>query len=420
MIATCKLILYHYQQKQFDAKRKYPIRLRVTFQRHSKYYSLRVSMTPASFNKILINSGSKEEFKHVSHFLIKAESIINDLREQFTWEEFEARFFVKAAPNHGIIDLYQSISEYAEMAKNEGRLKTSASYLSTLKKVQLLNKCKVLPFTYITKLWLSSFANALKEEGLKVATIGIYTRNLRSIYNWEISRGRVKPETYPFGRNKFKPPSSTRVKKALNYDDVVKILNYIPTTQTEFWARDMWLFSYLANGMNIKDVALLKYENISGNEIHFVRAKTKNKTIDNQRLVHVFLHPHMQEIIDRWGNKERKEEQFIFKIMDLKDHSPISEYRNINQAVKTINKYMKRIGTTLELSKLPTCNFARHTYSTVLKRAQVPIEVISESLGHFSVKTTEIYLDSFESDKRAEISKFLLPMSGVKQAESME
>jgi hypothetical protein len=28
----------------------------------------------------------------------------------------------------------------------------------------------------------------------------------------------------------------------------------------------MWLFSYLANGMNIKDVALLRYENITGNE----------------------------------------------------------------------------------------------------------------------------------------------------------
>ena len=86
--------------------------------------------------------------------------------------------------------------------------------------------------------------------------------------------------------------------------------------------------------------------------------------------------------------------------------------RNVNQAVKTINKYMKQIGMELGLSKYPTCNFARHTYSTVLKRANVPIEVISESLGHFSVKTTEIYLDSFESDKRAEISKYLLPISG--------
>ena len=61
-----------------------------------------------------------------------------------------------------------------------------------------------------------------------------------------------------------------------------------------------------------------------------------------------------------------------------------------------------------ELPKLISCNFARHTYSTVLKRANVPIAAISEALGHFSVKTTEIYLDSFESETRAEIAKHLL------------
>ena len=98
----------------------------------------------------------------------------------------------------------------------------------------------------------------------------------------------------------------------------------------------------------------------------------------------------------------------------------MQEYRDFYQGVNNINKYTKKIGTTLGLSKHPTCNFSRHTYSTVLKRANVPIEVISEALGHFSVKTTEIYLDSFESDKRAEISKYLLPMPGIEQAERTE
>ena len=106
--------------------------------------------------------------------------------------------------------------------------------------------------------------------------------------------------------------------------------------------------------------------------------------------------------------------------MDYGTPSAMQETRNVNQAVKNINKYMKRIGKALGLSKLPTCNFARHTYSTVLKRAHVPIEVISEALGHFSVKTTEIYLDSFESDKRAEISKFLLPMPVTEQTACTE
>ena len=260
----------------------------------------------------------------------------------------------------------------------------------------------------VTSEWLHGFAVYLGDLGNSTSTIGIYTRNIRTIFNWEISRGRLKQEYYPFGRNKFQPPSSTRVKKALTHEEVMKILHYEPSCRTESWSRDMWMFSYLGNGMNIKDLALLRYENIVGEELHFVRAKTLRKTIQNQRLVHVHLHPHMKEIIHRWGKKDPEPKEFIFHIMDKGPRTPFQESRNIDQAVQTINKYMKGIGDKLKLSKRPTCNFARHTYSTVLKRANIPIEMISEALGHFSVKTTEIYLDSFENERRAEISKHLL------------
>ena len=59
------------------------------------------------------------------------------------------------------------------------------------------------------------------------------------------------------------------------------------------------------------------------------------------------------------------------------------------------------------LSRIPTTNFARHTFSTVLKNAGVPIALISEQLGHKSITTTEIYFSSFETGKMAEASKHL-------------
>ena len=58
---------------------------------------------------------------------------------------------------------------------------------------------------------------------------------------------------------------------------------------------------------------------------------------------------------------------------------------------------MKRIAKDLKLEKIPTTNFARHSFSTILKRAGVPIEMISEQLGHTSIKTTEIYLGSLKA-----------------------
>lgn len=419
MLATCSLILYTFRRKNPTPETKFPVHLRVIFQRFPKTYTLRASLTEKEFSKLLKGSQVKEEHQHILHFLNKGRQIIQELKEDFTWGEFENRFYSKK-PQSTFVDLYESLNEYAESLQNQGRIKSYQSYKSTISQIKLYQKKKRLPIHNINPEWLFGFSNHLKSQGLAVATLGIYTRNIRAVYNWEIARGRVKQDAYPFGRNKFKPPASTRVKKALNFEEVVKIFEYQPATETESWCRDMWIFSYLANGMNIKDLALLKYENLVGSELHFVRAKTHRKTIDNQRLVHVFLHPQMLEIIKRWGNPDHSKGNYIFKIMDHGTPSAHQETRNVNQAVKTINKYMKRIGTALELSKLPTCNFARHTYATVLKRAHVPIEVISESLGHFSVKTTEIYLDSFESDKRAEISKFLLPMPVTEQTACTE
>ena len=407
MLATCALILYDFRAKNPTPETKFPIHLRVTFKRYPKTYSLRFSLTRKDFDRLLRANQVREEYQHAYHFLNKATQIIRDLKEDFSWDEFENRFFARQQKT-GPVDFIESLSEYAEKVKQEGRIKTFQSFKNTISRVRMFHKNKRLPLHQLTTEWLSAFDASLRAEGLRVSSVGIHTRNLRTIFNWEISKGRVKQEYYPFGKNKYKPPSSTRVKKALTYEDVMKIFNHVPASTTESKSRDMWIFSYLGNGMNIKDLALLRYENIVGEEIHFVRAKTLRKTMENQRQIQVHLHPQMKLIIDRWGKSKPEPKSYIFDIMEKGPYSPLQECRNVNQAVKTINKYMKEIGRKLELSKLPTCNFARHTYSTVLKRANVPIEVISEALGHFSVKTTEIYLDIFESDKRAEISKLLL------------
>ena len=115
----------------------------------------------------------------------------------------------------------------------------------------------------------------------------------------------------------------------------------------------------------------------------------------------------LKRIIKKWGNKPLKPQNFIFDILHPKDLSGLQIYRNINQTVKCINKYMKRIAANLELERAPTTNFARHSFSTILKRSGVPIEMISEQLGHTSIKTTEIYLGSFENDQKRKIAKYL-------------
>lgn len=47
----------------------------------------------------------------------------------------------------------------------------------------------------------------------------------------------------------------------------------------------------------------------------------------------------------------------------------------------------------------------RHSWATSAKYQGIPIEMISESLGHKSIKTTQTYLKGFGLEKRTEANK---------------
>ena len=47
----------------------------------------------------------------------------------------------------------------------------------------------------------------------------------------------------------------------------------------------------------------------------------------------------------------------------------------------------------------------RHSFATTLKEQDVPIEMISELLGHTSIKTTQIYLKSFSLERLSAVNR---------------
>jgi site-specific recombinase XerD len=87
----------------------------------------------------------------------------------------------------------------------------------------------------------------------------------------------------------------------------------------------------------------------------------------------------------------------------------LQKQKDKDQFVKTVNKYMKRIGEDIGYDKPLTTYAARHSFATVLKRSGAPTEFISESLGHKSLQTTEAYFDSFEDPSRRNFMENLIP-----------
>ena len=414
MEATTKVSLYNIRIKKNG---KYPVKIRLIWQRKFNFYQTGVDLTEEEFKKYHSRKDLKKQFEDIIYYLNKADKIVKDLGRDFSWREFDAIYYNRKAAVNKINNQSQSLNivthleHYAKKLYDEGAIKTSKGYTTIANhlKEYLGKKDNCLLFSDATPEFLNLLEKYFlsSKKKLSYSSIGFYMRNIRTVFNQAISNKIISTELYPFGKGKYVPPSSKKAKKALPIEDIEKIYNYKSDVPEEARAKDMWLFAYFANGLNVKDIAFLKYENIKDEVLSFIRAKTKHSTKDNIQPIEVFITEDIQRIIKKWGRKPQDPNSFIFDILKPEDLSDVQIYRDINQAVKTINKYMKRIAENLKLERIPTTNFARHSFSTILKRAGVSIEMISEQLGHTSIKTTQIYLGSFESEQKREVTKFL-------------
>ena len=76
---------------------------------------------------------------------------------------------------------------------------------------------------------------------------------------------------------------------------------------------------------------------------------------------------------------------------------------------------MKNIGNLVD-TELSTY-VPRHTWATTAKSKGVSEEMISESMGHTSVKTTRIYIATFDNPQLDQINKYVI--SGKKNKGSL-
>jgi integrase/recombinase XerD len=387
----------------------YAVKLRITYFRDQKYYPINVSLTTDEWYKVHSEKPRKEHKAHLLYFNEieqKALAIIKDMTV-FSFSAFEKKFNQKPKKDTDTISLFET---YIEQLKKESRIGTAESYncaLTSIKSFIGTKRRKKLNFADVTPELLDEYEQWMLDKGNSKTTIGIYTRSLRTIINNAIANGYLDKDAYPFGKRKYQIPSGKNTKRALKMVDIARIVNYQTTSRFQDRARDLWVFSYLCNGANMKDIAKLKYKNIIGGKIHFIRSKTERSTKQDLKSISAFLLPETLEIIRKWGNKDSDPENYIFWILD-KDDGPEKVYIKVKQTFRRINKHMKKIGTDLGIETKLTTYSARHSFATALKRSGAPTEFISESLGHKDLKTTENYLDSFEDDMKESYQKQLL------------
>ncbi len=391
--------------RRAKADEKYPVKVRITYNRKQKYYPTNIDLTETDWKKIhgeRVAKELKDPKETVFGALSKAQNICDGL-PVFNFTLFEKQFYTVRSNKKSLANLYE---ECIARLKSEGRIGTASSYQCSINSLQEFRpKINLEDITIDT---LKQYEKWVLEADKSITTVGIYLRALRSLFNVAVKEGLISQEFYPFGRGKYEIPAGQNIKKALTKADVGKIYNY-PTAlgSNPDKAKDFWLFTYFCNGINMKDIALLKYKNIDGDFIRFIRAKTKYTTRKNSKPISIVLSDKAKTVIQKWGNKDKTPDNYIFPIIS-KEMSLEKQYTTIQQFIKNVNYNMGNIAKDLGIDKHVTTYTARHTFSTVLKHSGASTEFIGEALGHSNKKTTENYLDSFEQDTQKEFAKKLM------------
>ncbi|MBN2611120.1 MAG: site-specific integrase [Bacteroidales bacterium] len=296
-----------------------------------------------------------------------------------------------------IIDAYKN--RIAELTR-DGQVGTASIYNSAM--VNLKGYNELVRFNDITPKWLKDYENyALKS--IRPATVSIYLRTLRTIFNIAIQDKVILKTSYPFSQNrhdkKFKIRQGSGSKIALTIDQLAAVAEYETLFKATQRSRDLFMLSFHLGGMNLKDMLLLKWKMIKNNELMYVREKTA-KTTEREIKITIPLTDEALKIIGKWGNADKSPDAHILPFMP-DDPTPEDIRRITLNYLRIINKHLADIGNNLKIEGLSSM-VARHTYATLAKNAGVSISFIKEVLGHTDVRTTEAYLKSFEASQRRE------------------
>ena len=376
----------------------FPVKIQVIYNRKQKYYSTGQELSKEDWANLA--ESKSRRLSEIRSSVENSFSIIKSQVESLAERgEFGFDLLSIRLGRCATVTVNAAVRAKVADAERNEQYSTRNGYHSMLLGIEAFAG-KEIPFTTITVDWLNRLERFWSNDGKSKSTINVYFKYLKAILNQARMDGVIKEVNFPFGRGRFEMPSAEGRKLALTLEQIKQLVTYTDGNEETEMYRDMWFFSYLCNGINFRDMLYLTYNNIEGDEICFVRAKTKN-TSKQIRTIRAVLTPEMRYIIERWGNADT----LLFKFATGRE-SAYEIKQLVCKVTQRCNIILTRISKALGLPRVTTYA-ARHSFATVLKRSGTNISYISESLGHSNLMVTENYLASFEQDERKKNAQLL-------------
>jgi site-specific recombinase XerD len=397
---------------------KYPVKLRVfnSVLKKDKRYLLDIDLTDKEFEDIWVNSENKNLRGKNKEIRLKLQAIENRANEEakqmtvFDFVKFETKLFRKSSDKNNVQYHFNLVIQ--KNIKND-KIGTAESYKYTLNSLADFSKnekkCPIekLTFEAMNVEWLNAYEKFMVSKGKSYTTVSIYTRTLRVVFNNAIATNDISKAIYPFGlkkNHKYTIPSTKKVKKALNSVQLKTLFDAEVTNDNEAKVKAFWFFSYACNGMNLKDVALLKYTDIKDEKFTYYRSKTFDKSTEKTTIT-IYLTDFTNGVIKEYGNKNKN--GFVFDIININEDS-LTQYKKIKNFTRYVNDHIKRIAKANNLPADVSSYWARHSFATNSLRKGASMEFISEALDHSDLSVTKNYFAGFEDEAKKDFAEKLL------------
>lgn len=287
----------------------------------------------------------------------------------------------------------------SECQRQNGQIGAANNYNSAANRfVRFLQtkRKKDVSFKKLTSRMIANYETWLLMDGLCKNTTSFYIRTLQSVYNKAVRKGLTE-DRKPFAcayRGVAKTvkraigTNEIRQLKALDIRDALVRRGYTGKRLDNLhrqltFARDIFIFCFCARGLTFVDLAHLRKSNVNGDTLVYVRRKTKQR-------IEVQIEAQMQEFISQYPSQT----EYLLPIL-TKTEDKESVYQQYRYVLARYNARLDMLGEMLGGLKL-TSYVSRHSWATAAHQQHVPLSIISQSMGHDSEKTTEIYLKSLD------------------------
>lgn len=294
-------------------------------------------------------------------------------------------------------DLRLYIPEVIGMLKREGKFPAMHVYACTLRSYEKFcaeerypkNTTASLSMQEIfTPERLKEYEDWLAGQQSSPNTISTYMRTLQAVYNRWMSPGIEGYNPVLFKDVYTKVES--RTKRALTAEQMEQLRNtdFSVLTLRQQQVLTYFLLMFMLRGMPFIDLAHLRKSDLRNRRITYRRHKTG-------KLMVVDVPPDAMRLLQKY--RDKTDSEYLFPLLHgglfMEEH-----HHRYQETLRHFNRELARLMKQLLPGVSVSSYTARHTWATLAYHNGVPVGLISQSLGHSSIRVTMTYLKPFDAE----------------------